>query len=878
MKTNYIEQMSVADRNNSLTGYFHSLIKKYNTYYREEELGPDEAFENQDDICCQVINSGYLSFAAVLQREKDLGDAPAEPSKKNTYTSEEYAALKFALSKHLNLIEKIIYKLCYGSIDSSITEENAEIESIKQAMTWLFVDCVNSKQPSYQDVERVKMILNKKSIIERIKSITEGDQLLSGKQISDMAIDNLNNHVANNHTQRTPEDIRAFVAYKCVIRKAIHDMFRVLSNLLNFSQYLAVVEETVSPHMMHMMANNTFETLEALKTKPNMEKILALAEGVKTLLIEYFSSFVKIKRVSLPHSFLADAEFSHSTITGGNFTSSDITGANLSYASARDCDFSMCAMNNIYAPHADFTGCTFNYSGLIGANLSNAILNDTALNSITLLDNRILQRNLYTCFPTKTGSQISFFRAAPDIKVNFESYLKPPQDAPHDLRGNVISRLGRHYTGNAGSLAALLETPRDDSGFNCPYIIKNENECVLDGIHAEVVKELQQYRLWCATQFLHPACLAWASNAENTTNAIRPNAANLDSASIKNSTMPDCAFSIIRLQNASFQNTDLNNSTYYYTNAQNAFFGDCNMAQSQAGYSDFRNATFSNTNLIGAQFLNCRLSETNFGRALLIDAVIMDTAGELFYKKKIGDKEFAELNDESGTKFISIEEGDLAAKETIHNGNAVIASADMQDSNFSHCIANNIAIVGINMDRSIFTEANMKRAFLYNCLSRWTDYEAANLSYALVIGTTFGHSALSDANLTSARIFACDFSDCDMRNVNLINARIDNTIFSNCDLERTNFSNAIFVNCMFKNLNMHFVNFTNCVFINCIFDSLSFSTEHQPKTLFTCKNLFTSTIKHSRFIDKNTYDQFKSVSKEYLGSDTAIFENCVNPN
>ncbi len=860
MKTNYIEQMSVADRNNSLSGYYNSLIVKYNKYFGEA-IHPLSS-KSDDDICCKVIKSGYLSFAAVLQRKKgepdDKREADKDLAEQGAYSAEEYAAKKFALSKHLNLIEKVIYKLCYGSIDSSVTEENADIESVKQAMTWLFVDCVNSQQPSYQDVERVKMIFNMSSIVDKVGELSYAGEMVSGTKLSQCCIELLNSQVSTNHTMRTTADISCVAAYKEVVRQTINDMFRVLSNLLNFSQYLAVVEETIYPNMM---PNSTFQTLEELKQKPNMERILELAEGVKTLLIEFFSSFVKIKSISLPHSYLSNAQLSHSTITNGNFMSSDIRGANLSFASARDCDFSMCGMDDISASHADFSGCNFNYSSLVGADLTNAVLNNTALNSIALLDRRILQHSLYTKQNSSVGSQISYAKADKVIKALFARFDGNPDDDMPNLRGSIVQKLSRHYMGE-GSLSGLLEQPYNETEHSFPCFVMDDRGCVLDKLHEKVVAELENYDTWCGAQFPHPVCLEWASDKANTGNAIRLAPADLASASVKNAVMPDCALSIINLKNASFQNTDLNNSTYYYTNARGAFFGDCNMTETKAGYSDFYNATFNNSNLINSLFINCRLSETNFSKALLIDSMIINTSDELLLKKIA-----KESSVESETKEKMLSESDLAAVESKFVGNAVVAAADLQDSDFSYCIANNLSLVGINMDRSIFNGANLKRAFIYNCLSRWTDYTATNLSYALVIGNAFGHSSLPDANFTSARIFGCHFSDCDMRNINMINTRVDNTIFANCDMDQSNFSNTEFVNCRFENLNMNGANFTNCAFINCEFNAVSLENHRNLNTAgFTCCNI----------VDKGTYKALSELMKEF-GLSNDYLKNCETP-
>ncbi len=854
MKTSYIEQMSVADRNNSLSGYYHSLIRKYNEFFKEKIVSSG----GDSDICCRVINSGYISFAAILQRNTNLEEIQnLQDGVPNVYTSEEYAAHKFALSKNLNLIEKVIYKLCYGSIDSSITEGEAEIESVKQAMTWMFVDCVDCDRPSYQDVARVKMILSKKDILESVGEVNDKKEKISGDSLKRRCIEHLNRKVTNNHIQKATGGVKAMNAYKTVIRNTLNDMFDVLSNLLNFSQYLAVVEETAYPNIM---PNSTFQTLEELKTRPNMQKILALAEGVKTVLIEYFVSFVKIKEISLPHSYLSFAQFNHSTITNGNFMSSEIENANMEFASARDCDFSMCSMDNISASHADFTRCNFNYSSMIGADLSNAVLNETALNSITLLDDRILQPDLYSDRGGDADFQISYADAENEIKELFNKFTHNVSLKDPDLRIDIVSRLGKHYKGENG-LSQTLEVPLNKEQYDFKYIIKhNDYGCVLDKLNREVNNVLEKYDKWCDSRFPHPKCLEWASK-DSIRNSVTVNSANLDSASIKDAVMPDCVFSTIKIKNASFQNTDLNSSTYFYTNAIGAFFGESNMAQAKAGYSDFNNATFNKANLINSQFINCRLSETNFSNANLIDSVIMDTSGELFYNKVLED-----YIDNEGLCVIKIQESDIDAKKTEFIGNAAIACADMQDSDFSYSLANNISIVGMNIDRSIFSGANLKRSFIYNCLSRWTDYSEANISYALIIGNAFGHSSLCNANLTSARIFACDFSDCDMRNVNLINARVDNTIFSNCDLEQTNFSNTLFVNCLFQNLNLNNANFTNCVFMNCMIESVSLENE---------RNLITAIFDRCCFVDKDTYSNIESIARDHnVAVDDLIFLGC----
>lgn len=750
MRTSYIEKMSASDRNISLEVYYTKLKKNYVSYTNPEK----KVMEEISDEALNPFSVNYISFFNTLQEYE-------VKSSKGDYTDEEMDAFKFKLAKNLNLVESILYKLCHDTIDSSIINENSSIEEVKRAVVWQFIDCVNEVDPAYQDVERIRMILQRYAVDypeERAPVIYEGGKIK--KQVVSK--------------------------YKSTMRVMLGDMFKVLENLVNFNQYLTVVED------LSLYSSTRNENLVYMKEKPGFEQILALAEAVKKLLLNYLVGYVKVKQLNLPHSFLKGAQFSHSILFDSNFMSSELSDANFCQATMRNCDMSMCALENIKASGADFTGATLNYANLSGADLTNSVINDSAINSVTFFN-----RQLMGDFVNKGAN--SEMRPTDLYYLSHSGNGK--SDVPVNWKVDLIDKLSRNSSDTLKDLtwekSGVLSVITDDINETIGDLLKQNEEYNYEKCPTpEKMKELES---------------SFNSGRGKGAGDYNFNPAKLKNASVKRSALPDSNFSFVDLSGSSFDDTDLNDSRFNYNNAIGARFSKANFSKCKVYRGDFTDATFVDANLVDTEFMNTKLSASSFENSLLISSRFLNSDKRLSYYK--------ELTDVQGGRIVGLKDNDYVPEETERKWrDSVIARSDMQDCNFQKCIATSSMFIGINLDRSIFSGADMKKCFFSNCLVRWADLYRVVMSYSLLMGVSFAHSSLHDTVFTNGRMFACDFSKCNLSGTNMTSCRIDNVIFDNCEIDHAILSNSVFNNCVFKNMSFENANVSMTKFINCRFE------------------------------------------------------------
>ena len=783
MRTSYIEQMNVADRNNSLRGYFGNLCDYYCDYYND--------FKKISESCRTpggdegVFSEKKFSFAHTMSKIID----PKLEIETGEYSSEEFNALKFRLAKNLNLIQAILYKICHDTIDSSIVNDESSIEVVKQAITWQFVDCVDANVLTYQDMERLRLII----------------------QDGDGDVKKLNKE----------SDRRKLVAgYKDAMRKVLNELFKVLADLVNFSQYLLVVEE-LSVYSQSASASE----LRGLRKKPHMSNILLLAETVKEFILTYLVSFVKVKELVLPHSFMKGARFSHSILYGSNLMSSELSGANFEQATMRDCDLSMCALDGINAYGADFTNATLNYATLAGANLSKAVLKGVALNSVAFIDNRIISKDTYYK-DTEFQAAIKEQRKITNNLISKDTYYKDKefQEAIEEQKKitNYLSEFTSIQPQEDNIYSKILEPlsrssddkkkeKTMDRGEGTPL----SKQSLTQDIDQDIRSCLNTYVRVARGRCPHPELMAVAEKYyhENEGNNYNFAPAQLQNASLKSSALPNSNFAYLLFEGASFDDTDLNESFFSYNNAEAARFGSANISKCKMYRCDFSGASFVKANVSAAEFLNCCLTGASFERALMLDACFLNSDRERSYLAEAGliDKE-------------SVMDAVLEPSKTVPGWRgSVYAYSDMQDCNMQSCIAPGAIFVGINFDRSMFGLADMKKAFFSNCLFRWVDMYRVNFAYTLLLGSLFDRAALNNMVATNARLFACVFSECNMIGANFTSCRADNVAYVDCDFSGAKISNARFVNCLFKNVNFNGADiskthFDHCTFKDCCID------------------------------------------------------------
>lgn len=791
MRTSYIEKMSASDRNISLEVYFSKLKKNY-TYYTSSEK---KSVESVSEDYLKPFSVNYISFYNTLQEYK------CEISE-GEYTDEEMDALKFKLAKNINLIESLLYKLCHDTIDSSIITENSSIEEVKRAIVWQFIDCVKEEEPAYQDVERIKMILHRYA--------TENGQdntpvIYEGGKIKKQVVQK----------------------YKKTLRVMLGDMFKVLENLVNFKQYLTVVED------LSLYSSTKNENLVYMKAKPDFERILALAESVKKLILNYLVGYVKVKQLNLPHSFLKGAQFSHSILFDSNLMSSELSDANFCQATMRNCDLSMCALENIKASGADFTGATLNYANLSGADLTNSVINDSAINSVTFFNRQLTGDYVNEGADSEMTITDLYYRSH---RVEDKSKVSV------NWKTDLTDKLSRNSTDELKSLTwektGLFSTLTDDINSKVSDLL-DQNEAY-NYTKCPVPDRMKELEIECS---------------KNKKIYFNFNPAKLKNASVKRSALPDSNFSFVDLSGSSFDDTDLNDSRFNYNNAIGARFSVANFSKCKVYRGDFTDATFVDANLVETEFMNTKLSASSFENALLIGARFFNSDRKLSYYK--------ELISYDSNQTMNMDDTEFPAKDTEQKWNgSVFAYSDMQDCNFQNCIATSSMFIGINLDRSIFSGADMKKCMFSNCLVRWSDLYKVVMSYSLFMGVSFNHTSLNETVFTNGRLFACDFSKCNMTKANFTSCRIDNVIFDNCDMDHAILSNSVFVNCVFRNMSFENTNISMTKFVNCRF-------EHAGIT--KAKNLHLSIHENSYTDEKESFDNLDSSYRDVFVFDGKIF-------
>lgn len=771
MKKKYIEQMNVADRNNSLRGYYDNLSKFYKHYIEERKEGSDIAGIDADayDKALSLFDKSRLSFAMAMRKFKKVPDVSGKMC-----SAEEFDAFRFQLSKNLNLIESLLHKLCHDSIDSSI-DSDSTIDEINQAITWQFVDCINVEKPTYQDLERIRQIIKANDVSCTI-----------------------------NLEKNVPKRTILLKKYKESLREVLKDMFTVLGNLVNFDQYLTVVEEQSA----YSFATSV-DDLKYLKSEMQINQILTLTETVKALILDYLVGYVKIRQLNLPHSFLKEGKFTHSILSDGNFMSSELSSAIFRCSTMRNCDLSMCSFNNIDAVGADFTGSTLNYSDLSGTDFSDTILNDCAINSVTLYDKRITNSGTYEKLTIDRRSsdgdkvKVKIDDLSSDYTIECDNNVVDSFQRFQYVsieRGDIVNDIINAISRNSeNELKNLTMNIRPQSGRYADVLISFSDR---------IRRCLERYQKEYAEYFPDPVFMNWAENAyKNSRFNYSP--AILRNASVKRSALPNSDIPYIDINGASFDDSDLSNSKFFFNNGVASRFSNANVSNCKFNKCDFSNSSFFNANAMGSEFIDCDLSASSFAEALIIGAKFINTERkENYVAELIGEKD----------EVFDIE---MPKTETAKNiwKESVVAHADMRDCNLQHCVFSNGVIVGMDMDRSTFSRADMKKSFFENCLIRWSDMYRVNLSYSLLIGNVFDHTTFNESNFSNSRTFASVFSECNISQANMISCRFDNAIFINCDFSNVNMANTVFIYCKFYGCNFGQANMSKTIYENCIFDS-----------------------------------------------------------
>ncbi len=856
-------ELSVDERQNSLALHRRNLIMKYQDYLNRVKLERESRRGGEKDIL-YYLNRGYSftsCFAEVMQNKSAQRDtrertdishrwrpSGSDEASEQEELRDQYGINKVMLCKIMHLIDCIIIRISNNNIDPSILGETTDVRASRLGLIWLFCESKDPRELDVQDMNRFYNLL----LLQVSRDVSEETQNRDSTYNELKTISVYNQLKESLYSGKTEEisqrELRGYLsAFKKTTKQLIREMFSVYDELLIYRDYL------LSTNIVHVSKGIIEET----------EQILVLAETIKLIIIERFTTYVKIGNLNLSHSELPNGWFNRSELSDSNFVNSVFRHARFENAILRNCDLSICDMMYSVASSCDFTGCNFSFSNLSGMDLSEALLNNCQLGDALFRD-------------VRTDSRLpcaEYFENSPNISPAYNDlckerikeleYLSQNKEALEDghrrfIQNALLQRL-TNASGEPGDLYYLTVVADRSADSSARLTIgKSEDgyfNTVLDAsaeiISNEIIEPYVQYQ---RSRVISPELFAELQRIDNIdinrdresrlrrygTICLHP--AILRNASVSDAIMPRADLSHVDISDASFGRTDASSSVMHYTNAKNAFFRGANVSNASLFSSTFKSANFADANLIGTVFIDCDLFGVSFSKALMLNSVFINSEqkkpylGRLLKKTSEGIARMRSISN----LVDSIDDADVSAR------NMSLVESDWRDAQ-----ASNAHIIGMNMDRSHFDGADMKSATIFNCIARWSGFEKTDMSYGLLMGLSFHQSSMEGIQLSKARIFASEFSGCRLNGSTFIGSRCDKVIFYDADLRDSNFSHAQIYNCTFWDVNLCNTNMANAIFENVVFCSVDFTQ---------CIGIDNATFINCVFLEVNAEDTAKSPS------------------
>lgn len=183
-----------------------------------------------------------------------------------------------------------------------------------------------------------------------------------------------------------------------------------------------------------------------------------------------------------------------------------------------------------------------------------------------------------------------------------------------------------------------------------------------------------------------------------------------------------------------------------------ATFVDADLSRSSLVGANLENADFTGANLYRADLTNSVLTEANFRRADLDDAIL---DGANLQGANLVSADFSEIDFEN---------------------NPIFRGADLRNANFLRATLNGVDFSGARLEEANFNRAEMKAAIFTNADMNEADMQDANAQ-----GVRFDGADVSET----------DFSESDLMGANFQGADIEDAKFTEADLTGANFSGAL---------------------------------------------------------------------------------------
>ena len=808
-------------------------------------------------------------YSLPSKKGEDSDEEPKKSKKNKDKEKEEYEdiirEMEIIFGKRVRLIENIITKICENNIDKSIMSDEFKYDSMCSGFQWLYSRKTNQKDDDASadkksnEFKRPDMsidIRDEKRFLDYIKyQIITDPVFLTYRLYDNSEVEELFDKVAcrfsnpiattskEESTKTHYKQKREFIKrYKNEMYGIIHEFFIGYRNVVGYRDALVHFKK-------YSRSDKSFlAKIERNAVKRNMGVINEYTELLVRILIDRFTSFVKINNLNLGNTTFDKGWFNYSEMSDSNFTHSSFHFTRIENAIVRNSDLSTCNLINADLSGTDFTDSNFSYSNLTGADLNSTLLDNAQMNEVLFRD-RLIDKydGLTTLFNNLTKKEKENAKYSHD---DFEKWFSSNDGC--DKGPALNQNIGQYVRDNLYTLE-VCENDTDVCLACCSNLMEE-----IPLIISEAARKHQNYKLpekyYDLLRVARKAeAKKWRGKSkdeqkdqpnskytrENLYGKIRFGVAKLNSASGCNVKLKNVDFSYVDMDDASLVDSDISNAEMYYTYARNAMFRRSNLNELDAFKSDFKSANFSEANLMNSLFLNCDMRETNFSRAILLHAVLASSINhingdfsttpndlEIMYIKRFTKKMKSDNADnviamfeeaENNTDVLKTVE-ECAAFEIKRKDKFITASCS--DGVFEDVLANDISIISMNMIRTNFTRATMKDAIIYNNLMRWCEFVDTVLTNALAVGTSFTHSTFNMANMSRAKFYACEFTNVNFAQANMISSNIAKSLFSHCtfggasgaNLSCAEISNSTFYKCNFADVNLSGATFKNCIF------------------------------------------------------------------
>ena len=869
----------------NLKSHMSALLELYQKVERGEKTKPGELTSDMSgkDIMDTFAHKEY-SFRLAYDSLEKSRERNRQSDINNAFKSKEAYVIRFG--KIVRFIESIVSRICDNNIDKSIMNGNLLTQSMSSGFEYLY--CSES-QNSVLDVR------DEKRFLDHLKY-----QIITSKRFENKPFDNLEVEAAfsraknefsklsfsdssenptfqnflrrlatddYSETDTTTTQSEYIIEYKKQMKEIIGEFFDGFEHLVGYRDALVRYGQYDERAKNKRFIKNK-RSKDVEKVSNDERRILEYAEIFKRVLIDRFTSFVKINDLNLGNSTLDKGWFNYSELSDSNFTHSSFRYARMENAILRNCDLSTCSFILADASDTDFMGSNFNYSDLTGMDLTDCNLNKTQMNSIILRDARIDnyfglkvlfrsenivideldERKRWQKSIRERAREGNSATSDEKIREAF-SNLRDGKAIREDILGTIS---GRRVVKGLEKLGASCCLPKTDTNTQ----INTDEGCVLDESYKlinEYLTDFIKYRKYNKVSreiynkipsVREKEDILFKDEREKYLGKIYFGVASLRSASVNEVLMKDIDFSFVPISEASFRDSDLSGAEMYYTMAQSVMFHRTNLNRMDAYISDFKGSNFCEATLVGSTLTDCNFQGCNFSKALLLNSVVFNTNqspqlksknenaskqdtiySPLYLKhfiKKVVDEpnEIQKMLEKVDDEEIFVENGVEKRRHIIE----LDADRNFSDCEFSDVIANEMLVFNTNMMRSRFDRASIRSAMFYNTLLRWCMSKQANFANSIFIGASFHQASFEETNFSRARFFACEFSNANMDNSTFISTKMEKIIFDETNLSNCKFSSAVIRNCTFNKCNFEQVIFdNNTKFINVIFSGIDFS-------------------------------------------------------